>query len=233
MSYQVEITQFNGPLDLLLQLIERSQLEVTGIALADITNQYLAYLSELENLEPDELNWFIDLASRLMYLKSLALLPTVQGVDPELEIQDLSRQLVEYGRYQLAARHLSDRFTAGLRSWERPVSQALPIDSLPLPPLEWNKLEQAFRTALAKLPLPSDTPSLKPPSISLSDMSDRLRVVLQTNSSIQLSRLQASVTNRQEMIVMFLAILELVRSGFITVMQTLQYDDILLTTKAT
>lgn len=228
MSYQVKLVQFSGPLDLLMQLIERSQLEVTQIDLAEITNQYLQYLSGLDDLEPDELNWFIDLASRLMHLKSSALLPYPIVSETDTELQDLTKQLEEYGRYQLAARHLSERVASSQQSWGRTKITSLPPDRLPLPKLEWQQLEAAFLNALSRMP---STPTVKllNRSISLPAMITKVKLYVQPTKTAKLSQLLSKVQSRPEIVVLFLALLDLIKAGFLAVAQSSQFADITLT----
>ena len=95
-AYRVELEVFAGPLDLLLQLIEQQQMDITAVSLARVTDQYLAYLSLIEERRPDDLAEFIAIAARLLVIKSRALLPQPPRTDDEAEEdigEDLVRQL--------------------------------------------------------------------------------------------------------------------------------------------
>ena len=99
-TYQVRLSLFEGPLDLLLHLIEREELDITKISLAQVTDQYLAYISQLEELHPETLADFLVVAARLLLIKSQILLPRPEAqplaVDEEDPGEALARQLREY-----------------------------------------------------------------------------------------------------------------------------------------
>ncbi|MBW3538022.1 segregation/condensation protein A [Candidatus Parcubacteria bacterium] len=232
MPYQVALLNFEGPLDLLLQLIERSELEITQISLADVTEQYLEYIERLNRLDPEELNRFLELASRLVYIKSLALLPgTADRVD-ETEISELAEQLAEYRRYQKATEYLKRLLAEGRRSWSRPpeaaARDAVAAGELPAPPnLELEPLRRAFAAALAKLP-PAATDATLGRTVSLTEMTERIRRWARPGRATGLGQLLRTAADRMEVLVLFLALLELVKSGHIRVSQSGQFDDIQL-----
>ena len=106
-GYQVALPVFEGPLDLLLHLIERQELDITAISLAQVTNQYLEYLAGASERDPDNLADFLVVAAKLLLIKSRVLLPQPPA-PPAAEEEDLGddlvRQLVEYKRFKEAAR---------------------------------------------------------------------------------------------------------------------------------
>ena len=98
--YKVKLEQFQGPLDLLLQLTEEKKLDITEISLAKVTDQYLTYLKNSEVISLDDLANFLIIASRLILIKSRMLLPTLElSKEEEQDIETLKRQLEEYKRY--------------------------------------------------------------------------------------------------------------------------------------
>ena len=138
--YTVALLNFEGPLDLLLQLIERSDMEITDVSLSDITSQYLTYISELPALGAIELNQFLELASRLIYLKSIALLPMAPTQEIDEDISDLTEQLAQYQNYQAAANYLKHLISRASRSWPREATPVLPPNNLPLPNINITQL---------------------------------------------------------------------------------------------
>ena len=124
MPYTIKIQKFEGPLDLLLQLIEQEELDITEISLAHITEQYLEYLATIEELYPDELADFLVVATKLLLIKSHMLLPELTLEDEDEE--SLTRQLQLYKKYVEAARRLHDRWqgTAELhtRPWPKQIT---------------------------------------------------------------------------------------------------------------
>jgi condensin subunit ScpA len=109
MPYTISLPEFTGPLDLLLRLIERAELDITTIALASVADQYLAYVRTLEEVEPRELAEFVSLAARLILIKSRALLPRSPNAAPDPIDEDagqLAAQLELYRRFKQVADQL-------------------------------------------------------------------------------------------------------------------------------
>jgi len=120
-AYQLRLPGFEGPLDLLLQLIERRRLDVTTVSLALVTNQYLEHLRAGSGVDPEQLSEFIDVAAKLLLIKSRALLPAPDRAapgdpDPD-DPTDLTERLREYEAFRRAAGHLRSREEAELRSY--------------------------------------------------------------------------------------------------------------------
>src|SRR5438874_12789782 len=124
-SFEVHLEVFEGPLDLLLKLIERKQLEINKVALAEVAEAFLAYLEANPNMPPGPLASFVWVASKLLWIKSQALLPkppvTRVEDDEEDPGDELVRRLEAYKRVQEAAKWLRNREAQGLRSYERPA----------------------------------------------------------------------------------------------------------------
>ena len=111
MSYNIKLEQFEGPLDLLLQLTEQEKLDITRVSLAQIADQYLEYISNAKNITLAHLADFLSVASKLILIKSKALLPLLQFTEEEEEeIKDLEHQLAEYKKFKEAAQKLNDVF---------------------------------------------------------------------------------------------------------------------------
>ncbi|MEJ2735962.1 MAG: segregation/condensation protein A, partial [Anaerolineae bacterium] len=116
-TYQVALPVFEGPLELLLHLIEREELDITQVSLAQVTNQYLDYLAQLSERDPDNLADFLVVAAKLLLIKSRILLPQAPSptVSDEEDLgEDLVRQHKEYRRFKEAARWLKELDEEGL-----------------------------------------------------------------------------------------------------------------------
>src|SRR6476661_3161936 len=126
-EFQVRLELFEGPLDLLLKLIERKQLEISKVALAEVAGGFLSYLATHPDMPPGPLAAFVWVASKLLWIKSQALLPRPPIVRTEDDEEDpgdeLVRRLEAYKRVQEAAKWLRERETQGLRSYERPAPE--------------------------------------------------------------------------------------------------------------
>jgi len=133
-DYTVRLPAFEGPLDLLLHLIERRELDITAISLGTVTDQYLEYVELLEEVEPSTLADFLTVAAQLMLIKSRLLLPQPEPEDvPEEEdpAEALARRLEEYRQFKQVAAGLRDRETKGLRAYKR----GGPLPDFPTRPL--------------------------------------------------------------------------------------------------
>ena len=108
-TFQLRLPVFEGPLDLLLYLIEREELDITAVSLVQVTGQYLSHLRSGEQIDADALAEFIVIGARLIYLKSRALLPQPQADEEVEELgEDLVQRLREYRRFKEAAGHLKE-----------------------------------------------------------------------------------------------------------------------------
>jgi segregation and condensation protein A len=131
-GYQIHTDVYQGPLDLLLQLIERAELDITTLALAQVTDQFLLYLRTLENQDPAEVSAFLVIAARLLQIKSSALLPrpiaVEKGTDEEDLGEALARQLIQYRRFKQLSGLLAERESAGLRTYLRLFPPSIKVE---------------------------------------------------------------------------------------------------------
>ena len=222
MTHNIAVGEFEGPLGLLLDLVERGRLEVTAISVAEITENYLKRVRELETASPESLSEFLQLGARLLYIKSLALLPQPSGDEQTEELRQLNLELEEYSRMQAAARELSRRQSA--RTWHRTATVTLPPSELPLPELNLAQLAEVFTRTLKHLEPPRPVGVIQR-HISLESVSRQIRRRLQ-QGSFQLQELLDACHNRLEVIVTFLALLELIRAGGAMVTQANQFEPI-------
>lgn len=214
MSYEVKLTVFEGPLDLLLQLIERRELDITTVSLAAVTDQYLEYISLLANVEPDILADFLVIAARLILIKSQALLPRPPADEEQEEEdlgQDLARQLQEYKRFKEIALLLKERDDQRLHSYLRLATAGI-TPRLQLEGIDLADLAAAMRQALAALPeepAPADLPRRQ---FTIDEKIAVIEDVL-SRGRVSFHSLLSQVTSRVEAVVTFLALLELIKQG--------------------
>jgi segregation and condensation protein A len=129
-SYSIKLDQFEGPLDLLIHLIKRNEVNIYDIPIALITSQYLAYLVVLRELDLDVAGEFLVMAATLIHIKSRMLLPRPDPTqeDPEEDPREaLVRRLLEHERYRQAAELLHERETLREAQWQRPDGRVAPI----------------------------------------------------------------------------------------------------------
>jgi len=226
-TYEVTLPFFRGPLDLLLHLILEREVEITKISLAQVTDQYLAYVSHLERLEVETLADFIVVAAQLLLIKSRALLPQPPpGEFEEEEVGDeLVRRLIEYQKFKAAAQQLRSREEEGLRAYPRAVA-AQPRPPFPLQGVSLNDLVEVLRQALQEQPVGSVGEIVAPLTISLPARIRELERLVRRRRRLNFSRLLRRAKSRLEIIVTFLALLQLIKRRQIAVQQDRPFGEI-------
>lgn len=228
--YQVELPVFEGPLDLLLHLIEREELDITQVSLAQITNQYLDYLAQLSERDPDSLADFLVIAAKLLLIKSRVLLPqrTAPPTSEEEDIgEDLVRQLLEYKRFKEAAGWLRELDEQGLRSYIR-LAGTPPLEpTVDLGDVTLDDLLETVREVLAiKPPAPSVNNSVSPITITIAAQMDLIERATAKGRPVSFRGLMEQAANRLEIIVTLLAILEMVKQLRVAIQQDQPFGDI-------
>jgi segregation and condensation protein A len=228
-TYTVQLPVFEGPLDLLLQLIEREELDITRVALAQVTDQFLAYIKVLESLNIADLAEFLVVAARLILIKSEALLPRPVERQPGEEDpgDELARQLIAYKRYKEIAGTLHEREAAGLHTYLRlapPPKVEAKLDPRGLTPLA---LLDAVRRALALAPdkAPLGT-VVAPPKVTIRDQIRLIARSLRDTGRASFQKLLAEAASRLEIVVTFLAVLELIKRRKIEARQEQMFGEI-------
>ncbi len=215
--------KFSGPLGILLSLIESEEMDITEIALAKIADEYVAYVRANKGIDPEELADFLVIAAKLLFIKSKALLPYLYTGEEEEEINDLERQLKMYKEFVAAAVKVKELVLTNRRLFLPPLTKNrrtgfnLPVFS---PPSKVNSalLHDRFAALLENIEkqlakqreevLPEKTLE---PKINIDDKIASIREMLLSRIKINFSKLLASATTRTEVIVSFLAILELAK----------------------
>lgn len=229
-DYAVHLDTFEGPLDLLLRLIEKAELDITTIALATVTDQYLAYIRQLDEIHPDLLADFLVVAAKLILIKSRALLPKPPALEEDEEDvgQDLVRQLEEYRRFKAAALCLREREEQGLRSHVRAVHGQLPPRQLAPGEVTLSQLLEALQRVLAVTPAAPVSSVVSPVVISIADKIRAIENALLTSRRVHFTGLLMRSHSRVEIVVTFLAILELIKRGSIHAEQETLFGEIYL-----
>ncbi len=219
MTPTVTVPNFEGPLGLLLELVENGKLEVTAIAVGTITRQYLDRVNSMSDLGREDLAQFLELGARLVYIKSHALLPDIESDEvPMAELRLLNQELAEYRRLQNAAQHLRNRLASGQRSYTRTSVPKLSGIDLPRPEIDLVELGALFQVALQRTK-PAPTMTLRNHHYNQAEIAERLLKQAQ-NEKIDLARIIGACRDRLEIIVTFLAVLELVRNDSVRVSQS-------------
>jgi segregation and condensation protein A len=228
MPYEVKLTVFEGPLDLLLQLIERRELDITTVSLAAVTDQYLEYIGVLANAEPDLLTDFLVIAARLILIKSQALLPRPpEPVEQEEDLgQDLVRQLQEYKRFKEIAALLKERDEKGLHSYIRLATTGI-TPRVQIEGVVLDDLVEAMRRLLTALPEEIPTPDLARPQFTISEKIAVIETMI-SQGGVSFQRILSGVSTRVEAIVTFLALLEMIKQQRVLVEQDRVFGEIMI-----
>ncbi len=223
-QYQIALPVFSGPLDLLLHLIERQELDITAVSLAQVTTQYLAQIEQMKENRMEQLIDFLVVAARLVLIKSRALLPQspviLEGEEEEDPAAALVRQLKTYKQFKEAARWLQNREEAGLRTFLRVAPPPKLENRLDLSGVTVDSLLTAVRDVLARVENREESVTLvQPRRITIEGQIARLRFRARQGQSFQFRELLSEESNRVEVSVTLLAVLELVKRQEIEVSQ--------------
>jgi segregation and condensation protein A len=226
MTYSITLPTFSGPLDLLLRLIERAELDITAISLARVADQYLAHVRSLEEVDPRSLAEFVSLAARLLLIKSRALLPRPADaagppIPEDADAEALARQLREYRRYKEVASLLRAWHEGDRRTYLRlaPVSVEL---ELPPPPVSHTLAELlAALERRLQLALPLDEVAVLNlgPRRTVAQVVAQVRERLARAPWFSFEDLFGAAVTREDVIVTFWAVLELLQRRAITIEQ--------------
>lgn len=230
-TFPVDLPVYQGPLDLLLQLIEREELDITKVALAQVTDQYLAYVREMEQHDLANIADFVIIAARLLLIKSEALLPRPPQRAPGEEDpgEELARQLILYKKYKEIGEILRHREDEGLRTFLRTAAPPKADPKLDLSNLTALDLFRAVTRALSLVPdAPSVSEVVIPPKVTIRDKIRRVQLALRTQGRARFFDLLAEAQSRVEIMVTFLAILELVKQRRVAAFQEKVFGDILV-----
>lgn len=231
MRYAIKHDAFEGPLDLLVGLIERHEFSINEISLAKVTDDFLAYLKTLEGdrrADRETLAEFLVVAAELLLIKSRSLLPEFQ-VSPEEEasIQELERRLADYQQMKHAASSIGGLARGGLKSFVREAYAGAEVVFYPPAQIKPDTLAATFRRILAAIPKAAKLVEEKIRRvISLEEKIRHLERLLTERVERAFSEVVLGAKGKVEIIVSFLALLELAKQRFISVEQGSLFGDI-------
>lgn len=234
LPYQVRIENFEGPLDLLLHLIKKNEINICDIPVAMIAQQYLEYLEAIEELNLNVAGDFLVMAATLLQIKSKMLLPVDETADDDEEGPDpreeLVRRLLEYKAYKEAARQLDDQekmwreifWREQAFSVEEEVEEDLPLDNVSL-----FDLVDALKDVLERNPA-SRLIEIVPDNLTVRERMNLILETLEGKDSVSFAALFEGSSHRMVVVVTFLALLELMRLRVARVFQAETFGPILV-----
>lgn len=225
--YKVKTENFEGPLDLLLHLIEKRKLFIGDVALSEVTDDFIGYIQNRTDFPIEEISQFILVASTLLLIKSKALLPMLELTEEEEgSIEDLELRLKEYKRFKELSRHIKNKFG---RQIIFPASGKImePIFS-PGSEISLKTILEAAHSTILSFPKPEILPKTAVKKVlSLEEMIERL--LKRISESIKMSFKEFSgnnKANKSNIVISFLALLELVKRGLVETEQQNHFADI-------
>ena len=246
MELTVKLQVFEGPLDLLLYLLDKNKVNIYDIPIVEITAQYMEYIAEMKRQDLDVLSEFLVMAATLIDIKSKMLLPRdpddeEEGIDPRAE---LVQQLLEYKMYKCMTYELKDRQVDAQRvMFKKPTipeevleyQEPLNVEEL-VSDITLAKLNEIFKSIMRKQqdkidPLRSKFGKIEKEEVSLEEKTEYLENYATTHKHFSFRSLLEAQSSKVEVIVTFLAILELMKTGKILVSQEHIFDDIQIDSK--
>lgn len=246
MGLTVKLQVFEGPLDLLLHLLDKNKVNIYDIPIVEITAQYLDYIAEMKRNDLNVMSEFLVMAATLIDIKSRMLLPASETDEEEAEDPrtELVQQLLEYKMYKCMAYELRDRqmdaqkvlfkeptIPAEVAEYEQPIDMEALVSDLTLA-----KLNDIFKSIMKKQvdkidPVRSKFGKIEKEEVSLADKMAYLENYCMVHSHFSFRNLLEAQASKMEIIVTFLAILELMKMGKIYITQDYTFDDIRIQSK--
>lgn len=226
--YQSQEKIFEGPLDLLLDLIEKEKLDITEVSLAQVADQFLKYLENSENVSPEYLADFLLVAGKLILIKSKAILPMLElEKEEEEDIEELKARLAEYKKFKEAAKELIKLESRKKMLFSRQSYSGMKTIFCPPKKLSILDLQNIFENVLDKLPkvevLAKET--IKK-AISIKDKIEYLKRNLMERIEMTFHGAVSNNKDRVEIVVTFLAVLELARNNMVALEQEEMFGEI-------
>lgn len=244
MGIPVKLEVFEGPLDLLLHLIDKNKVDIYDIPIVEITNQYMEYIQEMQKKDLNVMSEFLLMAATLLDIKCRMLLPAEVNEEGEEEDprQELVEQLLQYKMYKYMSYELRDRQMDGerlmfkqetlpdeIKEYQEPVDLDALLDGVTL-----SKLNQIFQDIIKKQnykidPVRSSFGKIEKEEVTVEEKMDFLDTYITTHKQFSFSDLLKKQKTKVQTVVTFLAILEMMKMGKISVVQEHTFDDIMIT----
>jgi len=223
---QIQFKEFSGPLDLLLSLIDEKKMEISTVSISSVTEPFLNYLNTLESIQAEELADFLVVAAKLLLMKSRALLPQLMTEDDS--DLNLDAQLRLYRRFVDASKNLHNLWLDD-KSLSYPHIEEIKKATEVIQPINFSleTLSQSMVQLLKRLEPPKALPRTTiDRTVTIKEKIDKMREMLKKHKSVNFKDIIVDSSSRSEVIVTFLAILELVKQNNVLLKQSKSFGDI-------
>lgn len=225
--YAIKIEKFEGPLDLLLKLIERDEMDITEVSLFRVTDQYISHLDQLPEIPPEELADFLVVGAKLLYIKSKHLLPLLVWGDDEEEDSDLERRLKMYKEYIDAGRKLEELIGMRRYTFVRDKAPVSEMGFVPPTGFTGEKMAEMYAQILARLEPVVKTPeAVIQRTVSIHEKIGHIKSFLDKHGKFNFRKVLENAESRNEVVVSFLALLELIKQRHLDVKQEDNFQEI-------
>jgi segregation and condensation protein A len=233
LDYKVRIENFEGPLDLLLYLIKEAKIDIKDIFISEVTEQYLSYMSDLDSLDMEKASEFLETAATLLEIKSNSLLPKIEDMllDAEDPAKNMIRRLEEYRLFKETCEKLKNIENIN-RYYKTPDCSVTDVKVV-LKDMNLQGLIEAFSKLMFKVEerkrdveIPRE---IQKDPFTVAEKIAHIKSMLEKMPCLSFKDLFEDNASRNEIITTFLALLELIRQQFVSVLQKAVYGDILIT----
>ena len=243
MALKVKLEAFEGPLDLLLHLIDKNKIDIYDIPIVEITDQYMEYIKQMESSDMNVMSEFLVMAATLLDIKSRMLLPKEENEEGEEEDPraELVQKLLEYKMYKYMSYELKDRqFQAEKSLVKEPTipdeikNAEMPLDyDFLLGNLDLQKLHTIFKETLKRKddkidPIRSQFGKIEKDEINIEEKSEAVKQLIIESKTTTFRKLLEKQATKMEVIVTFLVLLEMMKTGWIKIEQQELFDDIFI-----
>lgn len=238
MEYKIVLESFEGPMDLLLHLIDKAEIDIYDIPINEITEQYLGYIEKMESLDLDITSEFLVMAATLLEIKSKMLLPVEtsndssedENVDPRSQ---LVKQLIEYKKFKHASRELKNYRAIQEKVFFKPQEDLTIFhsDTEELEEMDLQKLTDVLNKLLKKnknINTPIDINKIPREEYSLEKSMEEIKLKLEKTNTIKFNDLFKEKATREEIVITFLSILELIKAKYISIYQEENFSEIII-----
>ncbi|TCO79826.1 segregation/condensation protein A [Marinisporobacter balticus] len=242
MTYQIKLEAFEGPFDLLFHLIEKAKVDIYNIPIAEIAEQYVQYIEDIKKFDLEITSEFLVMAATLIEIKSKMLLPNKKEEQLEMDIVEedpreaLVKRLIEYKKYKNAATEFKNReeiYTKFFYKQPEQFDQFVRSDTQELGELEMKDLLDAFNRMLKKRKKINQNrihiKEIKREEITLEDKIKQVKNLIYQKNSLEFEKFFINSFDKSEIVVTFLAILELMKLKFIVVEQNGTFGNMVVT----
>jgi segregation and condensation protein A len=226
-DFKVRVGEFEGPLELVLELIEKRKMHISDVSLSQVADEFIEYIKSFEEFPMSDSADFILVASTLLLIKSKSLLPNLALTEEEQgSIEDLERRLADYKKYKELSVNIGKMF-GNFLYFAQEKKQKFSVFS-PTPDISLLSLKNSLNSVLQNMPKIENLPKVVVEKmISLEEMVDKLSERIKTSLKTSFSDFaQMGKTEKVNVIVSFLAMLELVKQGMVRVSQNKHFEDI-------